>query len=163
MMSTFKNHNILNLRESFHSKKYGVFTQHAAVAILRHSATMGYHISKQVFFKIELYEENFIAFRTRTKAIKNTDFSKCQFVSCLFSMCFMFDDHNLYNMMTSSNGNIFSRCCSFVRRWGVWSLPWRWHILSIPLTTGRGTSAETCGLDDVFPSDDLVSRPEGLC
>ena len=30
------------------------------------------------------------------------------------------------------------------RRVGVWSLPWRWHILSIPLTTGRG-------LDDVFP------------
>ena len=38
------------------------------------------------------------------------------------------------------------------RRVGVWSLPWRWHILSIPLTTGRGTSAETCGLDDVFSS-----------
>ena len=37
------------------------------------------------------------------------------------------------------------------RRVGVWSLPWRWHIISIPLTTGRGTSAETCGLDDVFP------------
>ena len=27
------------------------------------------------------------------------------------------------------------------RRVGVWSLPWRWHILSIPLTTGRGTGA----------------------
>ena len=40
------------------------------------------------------------------------------------------------------------------RRVGVWSLPWRWHILSIPLTIGRGTSAETCGLDDVFPPDD---------
>ena len=26
----------------------------------------------------------------------------------------------------------------------VWSLPWRWHTLSIPLTTGWGTSAETC-------------------
>ena len=38
-----------------------------------------------------------------------------------------------------------------------------WHILSIPLTTGRGTSAETCGLDDVFPPDDLGSRPEALC
>ena len=48
------------------------------------------------------------------------------------------------------------------RRVGVWSLPWRWHILSIPLTTGRGTSAETCGLDDVFPPDDLGSRPEAL-
>ena len=46
---------------------------------------------------------------------------------------------------------------------GVWSLPWRWHILSIPLTTGRGTSAETCGLDNVFPPDDLGSRPEALC
>ena len=41
------------------------------------------------------------------------------------------------------------------RRVGVWSLPWRWHILSIPLKTGRGTSAETCGLADVFPPDDL--------
>ena len=30
-------------------------------------------------------------------------------------------------------------------------------------TTGRGTSAETCGLDDVFPPDDLGSRPEALC
>ena len=49
------------------------------------------------------------------------------------------------------------------RRMGVWSLPRRWHILSIPLTTGRGTSAETCGLDDVFPPDDLGSRPEALC
>ena len=49
------------------------------------------------------------------------------------------------------------------RRVGVWSFPWRWHILSIPLTTGRGTGAETCGWDDVFPPDDLCSRPEALC
>ena len=49
------------------------------------------------------------------------------------------------------------------RRVGVWLLPWRWHILSIPLTTGRGTGAETCRLDDVFPPDDLCSRPEALC
>ena len=49
------------------------------------------------------------------------------------------------------------------RRMGVWSLPWSWHILSIPLTTGPGTSAETCGLDDMFPPDDLGSRPEALC
>ena len=49
------------------------------------------------------------------------------------------------------------------RRVGVWSLPWRWHILSIPLTTGRRTGAKTCGLDDVFPPDDLCSRPEALC
>ena len=49
-------------------------------------------------------------------------------------------------------------------RAGVWSLSWRWHILSIPFTTGRGTSAdETSGLDDVFPPDDLGSRPEALC
>ena len=32
------------------------------------------------------------------------------------------------------------------RRVGVWSLPWRWHILSIPLTTGRGT-----GVDKWYP------------
>ena len=49
------------------------------------------------------------------------------------------------------------------RRVGVCSLPWRWHILSIPLTTGRGTGAKTCGLDDVFPLDDLCSRSEALC
>ena len=49
------------------------------------------------------------------------------------------------------------------RKVGVWSLPWRWHILSIPLTTGRGTGAETCGLDGVFPPDDLCSPPEALC
>ena len=49
------------------------------------------------------------------------------------------------------------------RRVGVWSLPWRLHIFSIPLTSGRGTSPETCGLDDVFPPDDLGSRPEELC
>ena len=49
------------------------------------------------------------------------------------------------------------------RRLGVWSLPWRWHILSIPLTTGRWTGANTCGLDDVFPPDDLCSHPEALC
>ena len=48
------------------------------------------------------------------------------------------------------------------RRVGVWLLPWRWHILSSPLTTGRGTGAETCGLDDVLPPDDLCSHPEAL-
>ena len=31
--------------------------------------------------------------------------------------------------------------------------------LYIPLETGRGTSAKTCGLDDVFPPDDLGSGP----
>ena len=50
------------------------------------------------------------------------------------------------------------------RRVGVWSLPCRWNILSIPLTTGRGTGAETCGLDDVFPPDDLCFVPvQKLC
>ena len=48
------------------------------------------------------------------------------------------------------------------RRVGVWLLPWRWYILSIPLTTGPGTGAKTCGLDDVFP-DDLCSCPQALC
>ena len=46
---------------------------------------------------------------------------------------------------------------------GVWSPPWRWHILAIPLTTGRATGAETCGLDDVFPPDGICSHPEALC
>ena len=49
------------------------------------------------------------------------------------------------------------------RRVGVWSFPWRWHIRSILSMTGRGISAETCGLDDVFPPDDLCSRPGALC
>ena len=48
------------------------------------------------------------------------------------------------------------------RRVGVWSFPWRWHIRSILSMTGRGISAETCGLDDVFPPDDLCSRPGTL-
>ena len=43
--------------------------------------------------------------------------------------------------------------------WEFWLLPWRWHILSIPLKAGRGISAETCGLDDVFPPDHLGSGP----
>ena len=30
---------------------------------------------------------------------------------------------------------------------------------SIPLKAGRGISAETCGLDGVFPPDDLGSGP----
>ena len=46
---------------------------------------------------------------------------------------------------------------------GVWLLPWRWHILSILFITGRGISAETCGLDDMFPPYDLCSSPETLC
>ena len=36
-----KNQRILNLREFFHKGKYRVFTLHAAVAVMRHSATMG--------------------------------------------------------------------------------------------------------------------------
>ena len=43
--------------------------------------------------------------------------------------------------------------------WEFYLLPWRWHILSIPLNAGRGISAETCELDDVFPPDDLCSGP----
>ena len=43
--------------------------------------------------------------------------------------------------------------------WEFWLLPWRWHIIFIPLKAGRGISAETCGLDDVFPPDDLGSGP----
>ena len=48
-------------------------------------------------------------------------------------------------------------------RVGVWSLPWRWHILSILLTAGRGINAETRGLDDALPPDGICSRPETLC
>ena len=52
------------------------------------------------------------------------------------------------------------RCMAFRIRTGGWEFylpPWRWHILSIPLEAGRGISAETCGLDDMFPPDDLGS------
>ena len=38
-------------------------------------------------------------------------------------------------------------------------LPWHWHNLSIPLKSGRGISAETCGLHDVFSPGDLGSGP----
>ena len=31
------------------------------------------------------------------------------------------------------------------------------YIISVPLKAGRGISAETCGLNDVFPPDDLGS------
>ena len=40
--------------------------------------------------------------------------------------------------------------------------PWLWHILSILLTAVRGISAETCGLDHVFPPDDLCYCLETL-
>ena len=40
---------------------------------------------------------------------------------------------------------------------GVLSLPWRWHILSITLQAGRGISAKTCKLDDMFLPDDFGS------
>ena len=36
-----KNQRILKLREFFHNEKYRVFTQHAAVAVMRQSASMG--------------------------------------------------------------------------------------------------------------------------
>ena len=42
---------------------------------------------------------------------------------------------------------------------GIWLLPWRRHILSIPWEAGCGTSAEIYGLDDVFHPDDLGSDP----
>ena len=66
--------------------------------------------------------------------------------------------HMLYYMNWLTHDYLFDSN----RRVGVWSFPWRWHILFIPLTTGRGTGVETCGLDDVFPPDDLCSRPEAL-
>ena len=45
------------------------------------------------------------------------------------------------------------------KRVGVCLLPWHWHILSIPLITGRWISAVPRGLNDVFPPDDHCSRP----
>ena len=42
-------------------------------------------------------------------------------------------------------------------RVGVKLLPWYWHILPFLLEAGWATSTETCGLDDVFPPDDLGS------
>ena len=40
----------------------------------------------------------------------------------------------------------------------LWVLVW-----NIILTASRATSTETRGLDDVFPLDDLCSRPDALC
>ena len=45
----------------------------------------------------------------------------------------------------------------WTRTGGSELLPWCWHILYIPLKAGRGIRAETYGLDDVFPSDNLGS------
>ena len=50
----------------------------------------------------------------------------------------------------------------WARRGGLefnWVLSWRWHILSILLEGGRGISAETFGLYQVFPLDNLGSGP----
>ena len=33
----------------------------------------------------------------------------------------------------------------------------------VPWANMGGTGAETCGFDDVFPPDDLCSRPEAMC
>ena len=87
---------------------------------------------------------------------------------------FFCNDHTIAEFGIIDNRNsstAYVKICELIDTWfldsnrrvGVWSIPWRWHILSIPLTTGRGTGAETCGLDDVFPPDDLCSRPEALC
>ena len=86
---------------------------------------------------------------------------------------FYCNDHKIteFGITDKDSSTAYIVLCKWIETWlldsnrrvGVWSLPWRWHILSIPLTTGRGTSAETCGLDDVFPPDDLGSRPEALC
>ena len=52
---------------------------------------------------------------------------------------------------------------SLVNREGKARLSFKTISSITTVTTGRGTSAETCGLDDVFPPDDLGSRPEALC
>ena len=89
-------------------------------------------------------------------------------------MTFCCNDHTIteFGIIDSKNSStayvtlyqlIDTWCLDSNRRVGVWSLPWRWHILSIPMTTGRGTGAETYGSDDMFPPDDLCSRPEALC
>ena len=37
------------------------------------------------------------------------------------------------------------------------------ELLTAKTRRGTGAETETCGLDDVFPPDDLCSRPEALC
>ena len=92
----------------------------------------------------------------------------------LLQKTFYCNDHTITEFGIIDNKNSFTAyviLCELIDTWfvdsnrrvGIWSLPWRWRILSIPLTTGRGTGAETCGLDDVVPPDDLCSRPEALC
>ena len=94
-------------------------------------------------------------------------------ISCC-KKTFYFNDHTIaefgiIDIKNSSTANVMlyelidTLFFDSNRRVGVWSLPWRWHILYIPLTTGRGTGAEPCGLGDVFPIDDICSRPEAPC
>ena len=60
---------------------------------------------------------------------------------------------------------LYCMCCTYEmvdlcvlnsnRRVGVWLLSWRWHI-SILLIAAREISANTCGLDDMYPLYDFV-------
>ena len=96
------------------------------------------------------------------------------FINCFQKKKFYCNDHTImeFGIIDSKNSStayvilyelIDTWFSDSNRRVGVWSLPWCWHILSIPLTAGRGAGTETCGLNDVFPPDDLCSRPEALC
>ena len=89
---------------------------------------------------------------------------------CIYQKTFYCNDHTIteFGITDKNSSTAYIILYKLIDTWfldsnsrmGVWSLPWHWHILSIPLPTGRGT---TCGLDDVFPPDDLGSRPEALC
>ena len=89
-------------------------------------------------------------------------------INCLKEKPFYCNDHTTTEFGIIDSKNSSTACVilyelvdiSFV---GLEQEDGRWHIISIPWTTGRGTGAETCGLDDVFPPDDLCSRPEALC
>ena len=50
----------------------------------------------------------------------------------------------------------------FWTRTGAWEFDRSHGAGTSSLSHWRGTGAETCGLDDVFPPDDLCSRPEAL-
>ena len=123
------------------------------------------------------YEQNSICIPFIRKCLRANIYLNwnCHFAASIYCCkTFYYDDHTIteFGIIDSKNSStayviIYELIDTWFldsNRWvGVWSLPWRWHILSIPLTTGRGTGAETCGLDDVFPHDDLCSRPEALC
>ena len=60
---------------------------------------------------------------------------------------------DINNTLESSTTHVV--VCNLNTEDGKYLLPWRRHILSISLNTGRVTGAKTCWVDNVFPPDGL--------